>query len=346
MLSFKEARSLRSKGRALATSPLTLADGQSEIRLDRGSKRLRNLLIGLDFCASFLAWVAVLAFAGHHAWHARFTGTIPAAAALSLVTIVLLAAHRLYRARVCAVRSVELSGIARSAALCAGAALWLTHVEHAGPSLVILTVGAACSAIALMCSRVGYSNWLRTCRVRGLFCRPVCVLGTNEEARMLVDLVQGQPELGYRVVAVLGDTTEWELRGRRIPAVEPGLDPTGAATRVGASGVLVAASAVDPQDLDRVVRQLVAGGLHVQISTGLARVGHQRLRLSPLSHQLLYYVERPQLVSLAVRREAGARCHGRIGGVAVFGSGTGRRSRGHKAGRWWSDLLPPRADRA
>ena len=78
---------------------------------------------------------------------------------------------------------------------------------------------------------------------------------------MLVDLVQGQPELGYRVVAVLGDATEWELRARRIPAVDPGLDPTGAATRFGACGVLVAASAVDPQDLDRVVRQLVAGGL-------------------------------------------------------------------------------------
>ena len=123
--------------------------------LDRGSKRLRNLLIGLDFCVSFLAWVAVLAFAGHHAWHARFAGTIPAAAALSLVTIGLLAAHRLYRARVCAVRSVELSGIARSAGLSGVAAFWLTHLEHAGPSLTILTVGAACSGIALMGSRLG-----------------------------------------------------------------------------------------------------------------------------------------------------------------------------------------------
>jgi exopolysaccharide biosynthesis polyprenyl glycosylphosphotransferase len=295
VLSFKEVRSLRSKGRSLGSSPLSLADDQGEIRLDQGSKRLRNLLIGLDFCASFLAWVAALAFAGHHAWHTQFTGTIPAAAALSLLTVVLLGAHRLYRARVCAVRSVELSGIARSAALCGVAAFWLTRVEDAGPSLMILTVGAACSTIALMCSRRAYSNWLRTCRVRGLFCRPVCVLGTNDEARMLVDLVQGQPELGYRVIAVLGDTTEWELRGRSVPAVEPGPDLTGAATRVGACGVLVAASAVDPQDLDRVVRQLVAGGLHVQISTGLARVGHQRLRPSPLSHQLLFYVERPQL---------------------------------------------------
>jgi lipopolysaccharide/colanic/teichoic acid biosynthesis glycosyltransferase len=35
--------------------------------------------------------------------------------------------------------------------------------------------------------------------------------------------------------------------------------------------------------------------LDVQISAGLSRVGHQRLRVAPLAHQLAFYVEPPQL---------------------------------------------------
>ena len=82
---------------------------------------------------------------------------------------------------------------------------------------------------------------------------------------------------------------------QRYAAVEPGLDRRPSRPATGASGVLIVASAVDPRELDRVVRHLVGSGLHVQISTGLARIGHQRMRPSPLSHQLLFYVERPKL---------------------------------------------------
>ena len=106
---------------------------------------------------------------------------------------------------------------------------------------------------------------------------------------------QAQPELGYRVVAVLGDPVEWAQRDSEIRAIDAGGDTVALVTATGASGVLVAASAIDPQDLDNVVRHLVASGLHVQISSGLVRLGHQRVRPSPLSHQLLYYVEPPRL---------------------------------------------------
>jgi len=168
-------------------------------------------------------------------------------------------------------------------------------VVHVGPSLTVDFLGAICSFLLLMSLRSAYSSWLRTCRARGLFCRRVCVFGGNDEAEALIELLEGQPELGYRVVAVLGDPAAWARRGSDIPAIQPGRDPAAVAVAAGASGVLVAASAVDPQDLDRVVRHLVASGLHVQISTGLARIGHQRIRPSPLSHQLLFYVERPKL---------------------------------------------------
>jgi exopolysaccharide biosynthesis polyprenyl glycosylphosphotransferase len=259
-------------------------------------KSLRRWLVGLDIGGGLLAWTAVVIYADYHrSGGAKFGVAIATGAALSLITVALLAVHRLYLARVCAVRSVELSGIARSTALCALVAAWLNRVEHVGPSLTVDVLGAIFSFLVLMSVRSAYTSWLRTCRARGLFCRRVCVYGTNDEAQALVQLLQGQPELGYRVVAVLGDPVVWGRRESEILAIDPGRDPAAVAAEAGASGVLVAASAVDPLDLDHVVRHLVASGLHVQISTGLARIGHQRIRPSPLSHQLLFYVERPKL---------------------------------------------------
>jgi exopolysaccharide biosynthesis polyprenyl glycosylphosphotransferase len=256
---------------------------------------LRRWLIGLDICGAFLAWVAALSVARHFTSPMRFREVLLVAAVLALLTVVLFALHRLYRARVCSLRSVEASRLARSVALCAVAAAWLSRTEHVGPTVTVIAVAATLSFLVILCLRAGYSSWLRSCRTRGQFCRGICVLGSNEEAEALVHLLEGQPELGYRVVAVLGDPEEWMLRDSNVPALEPGPDLASTARQTGASGVFVAAGAVDARELDRVVRELVAGGLHVHLSTGLARVGHQRVRSSPLSHQLLFYVEPPTL---------------------------------------------------
>ncbi len=119
------------------------------------------------------------------------------------------------------------------------------------------------------------------------------MLGTNDEAVALVELLANQPELGYRVVGVIGDRDEWMATPTLpvVPVVAIGADVAASVAATGASGVLVAVSAVSVAELDRVVRNLMAGGIHVQISSGLARVGHHRLRFSPLSHQLMFYIE-------------------------------------------------------
>jgi exopolysaccharide biosynthesis polyprenyl glycosylphosphotransferase len=255
----------------------------------------RRWLIGLDICGGFLAWLAVLSLAHRYTSPLRFREVLLAAAALAVSTVVLLALHRLYRPNVGMLRSVELSRQARSVVVCAVAAAWLSRAEHIGPSVTVIILASAASFLVLVSLRAGYTGWLRTRRTRGQFCRDVCVFGTNDEAEALVQMLEGQPELGYRVVAVLGDAERWRSRESNIPALDPGADPAATAQQTGASDVFVAASAVDALELDRLVRQLVAGGLHVQLSTGLARIGHQRIQLAPLSHQLLFYVEPPTM---------------------------------------------------
>src|ERR1700759_4914594 len=107
--------------------PQVLADPPlpADTGLDRGYGRLRTLLIGLDVIGALVAWLVVLTIAGGHAWGTRFEGAIVAATVLTLFEVGLLAFHRLYLARVCAVRTVEFARLASSSVLCGLAAVWL-----------------------------------------------------------------------------------------------------------------------------------------------------------------------------------------------------------------------------
>jgi exopolysaccharide biosynthesis polyprenyl glycosylphosphotransferase len=290
-----DVRALRTKTRPTPTQPAEVADSYSPAETDRGLSRLRAGLIGLDVIGGVLTWVVVLMVVHDHAWRARLGRSFLTAGALSLLTVLILALHQLYRTRIWAVRSLQISSLARSLVLCAIAAVWFNQTAHVGPRPTIIVLGAACVFVVLAGLRLGYTSWLRMRRASGAFCQRVCILGANDEAEMLVDLLQSQPELGYRIVAVLGDAEDWAGRNSDIPAIDLGSDPAVAAREAGASTVLVTASGINPRDLDQVVRRLVRSGLHVQISTGLTRVGHQRIRAYPLSHQPLFYVEPPRL---------------------------------------------------
>jgi exopolysaccharide biosynthesis polyprenyl glycosylphosphotransferase len=70
-----------------------------------------------------------------------------------------------------------------------------------------------------------------------------------------------------------------------------GPDLAAAVHEAGASGVIIAVGTLSLPDLNRAIKDLWQAGIHVQLSTGLTRVSHHRLRISPVSHQPLLYVE-------------------------------------------------------
>ncbi len=261
----------------------------------KGDSRLRLLLILLDFTASFAAWLFAIEIAGSGVGGVGPGRAVWMAAVFSAITMMVLWAHRLYQPSIWALRPVGISQIASSVVLACLIAASLYRFAGFGPSLEVDELAAAASLFLLISLRFAYSSWLRTCHVRGLYCRPVCIVGDNDEAQMLVEILSSQPELGYRVLAVLGDPDEWSIQASDVPAIDPHSDLIATTHKAGASGVVIAVSAVEPQGLEPLVRQLVAGGLQVQISTGLSRIGHRRMRLSPVSHQMLYYVEHPNL---------------------------------------------------
>ena len=266
--------------------------------------RLRALLVGLDLVGAAVPWALVLVLAGHGPWLARLGLVV----VFVVISLLLIGVQDLYLARACAIRAVEVGGLARAAIGCGLVGVVVAEIGGVGPT----RLGAATAALATFTSqavlRGCYGAWLRTKRTHGHYSRRVCVLGLEDEADALVELIGAHPEMGYQVVAVVSATAVSGLPGGDSDIV--------AHVRAsGASGVLIASSGFASMDLNRVIKQLLASGVHVQLSTGLTRIGHRRVRVSPVSHEPLLYLEP---ISLAGWQRAAKRCMDVVVGSAML----------------------------
>ena len=65
-------------------------------------------------------------------------------------------------------------------------------------------------------------------------------------------------------------------------------DALEAITTSGATGVVLIASGLPADEVNRLTQELIVQGLHVQASAGLWGVGHGRLHVTPLAHEPFY----------------------------------------------------------
>jgi exopolysaccharide biosynthesis polyprenyl glycosylphosphotransferase len=253
---------------------------------------LRALVIGLDVITALVTWMVVLEVGVRTA---PLGETLTIASGTTVLTCLLAWSQRLYQARFCTVRSHDTARLVRVGLISGLAVLGIGKLYGGIVTPVTAEVGAAALIVSLVGARSVFNGWLRSARSQGGFARPVCVIGSDDEAADLVHLLQDHPELGYRVTAVVGEPAKWVGRVPTVPFLAAGGNPATVAAATGATGVIVAASALTSAGGDRLIGSLIQQGLHVQISAGLSRVGHQRLRVTPLAHQLAFYVEPPQL---------------------------------------------------
>lgn len=258
------------------------------------SRYLRGVLVTTDGVVACVTWLVVLMSvkAGDSEW--AVTRALPFSVSMAALTVALISSQRLYQARVCALRSAEVSRLSRVAVIVGLTAFALGRYHHILSPWVV-AISAAATFLALVGARSVYAGWLRLARFNGYFARHVCVVGTNDEAEDLVNLLGDHPELGYRVTAVIGDPEQWGARVPDLPAIPVGLDPAQTVRESGATGVVVASSALSNSGRDRLISRLMADGIHVQLSAGLSRLGHTRMRIAPLAHHLAFYIEPPQL---------------------------------------------------
>ncbi len=183
---------------------------------------------------------------------------------------------------------LNMGRIARASAF-AGIAAMLS-AERFGLQLpaVRAALGAALTFIALSAVRAGGRQLLRWTITRQPRLR-VVIVGANDESAELESLVHENPDLGLEIVAVADDP------GRVVSTLH----------LHGADSVIIAVTAFDTKELNKMVRHLLEAGVHVRLSTGLRGFEHRRLRTQPLAREPFYCLEPTPSFSawqLAVKR--------------------------------------------
>lgn len=190
----------------------------------------------------------------------------------------------LYRTRLVASASAELRRLGQALGLGALTTVGIAWLREAQVGRVALLVTAAVVGASLVLSRLAWRGWFGRQRASGELVRPAVLVGANPEADEFASMLSSDLSLGYRVVARVDPTIDDRaelLTTRVLRAV--GED--------GANTALIASSGVEMAALNRLCRDLVEAGVHVELSTALADIAPRRLTMRPLGRFPVAYLE-------------------------------------------------------
>ena len=116
------------------------------------------------------------------------------------------------------------------------------------------------------------------------------MIGANDDAVAVWTMLHTQPELGYVVRGIIGQTqqrSEWiHLSNGRELADLPDI-----ARRTNATGVLLVANALSASEVHEAIELGTAQGLHVQVWPGFRGLRTRRVAWYPMSGETFLYVE-------------------------------------------------------
>lgn len=249
----------------------------------RSSSPLRNRLVIGDIIALAGGWGSQVAI------HSSTGTTVLCAVIAVACTTMALARAGLYQAPICTVGSVEVTRVLGSCLVGAGA-FALAESLARSLSLSGSLLGAACAATLLLLLRWRFGRWLKGRRLAGHYLDPVILLGTNQDSLALWTMLNDEPELGYRIVAVAGPPRR-DAPWAGLPTSSLMRDLGALAARVGATGVIMVLSSLDANARSEALQQALTCQLHVQLWTGISEVSDTRVRILPVSRIPFLYVE-------------------------------------------------------
>ena len=133
-------------------------------------------------------------------------------------------------------------------------------------------------------------RWFVHRRREGRSLRDVVLVGTNAEAEDLYEALD-DPALGYRVVGFVSTDPAAPMSLDGLP-VRCGTEGTLAFARsLDAQGVILATTSLDVGLPNRLLRELLEGGLHVEMTSGLRDVTPERMTVRPLGRHPVVYLE-------------------------------------------------------
>jgi exopolysaccharide biosynthesis polyprenyl glycosylphosphotransferase len=152
-----------------------------------------------------------------------------------------------------------------------------------------LLLAWAHATVLLLADRTLVRLYFRRQRRSGRMARPVVIVGLNLEGLELYRSLQENPALGYMPVGFVDDDPSTAIPGLEILGdVRHTVDLV---REVGAQGVIIAATALDLDTSNRLIRELTDAGIHVQLSSTLRDIASYRLTVQPLGRFPVVYVE-------------------------------------------------------
>ncbi|MGH9156151.1 MAG: exopolysaccharide biosynthesis polyprenyl glycosylphosphotransferase [Acidimicrobiales bacterium] len=219
-------------------------------------------------------WFVVFNELGVH--HGTLRSQLVPVGAVTAVAVVILAFKQLYLSRVCRVRVIEVSLLARAAL----ATALFVHLAES-PLALDLSVQRSLAAAGLMwaglsVSRGLFGTWLRRRRSQGHHTRPMVVVGRTEEAAALARLIEDNPGYGFRAAGVIA----------------PDVDILAVLEEQGSDSVLLVSGTLGAEEQRRLVKRLQDALVHVHYSSGFRGIDHRRLRPQPIAREPIFYIER------------------------------------------------------
>lgn len=195
-----------------------------------------------------------------------------------------LARGRLYSSRFITRRADEIRRIIDAVALSTATVAAAAFTFDLEVSREWVGLAALFVAVGLSLEREGFRRRYGSLRASGKLSRKVIMVGDNAESHQLESMFAEDRALGYQIMERI-DPKQSNDAKHLVTAT------LAAARKHGAGGVLVAATGIDTRSSNRLIRDLIDSGIHVELSSTLADIAPKRLTVRPLGRFPVVYVE-------------------------------------------------------
>ena len=255
---------------------------------------LKSILIAGDVAMLLLAWLPIMLSGigseSRRPAESLLVGIVAIGSAMFIMRY-----EGLHLSRLCAVRSIEVRLIGRSAGYTAIALLIVDRLLFSRIDTYVsvreTVLGSMLMIVLLVVERSVYRSVLRSARQSGDRARDVLVIGAGSHAARLVALIRDHPDYGTRVVALVGDR-EAARSNDLLDLWQGTIDQAeDIAVSRSVTGVVLSAAASEYPEITTLVKRLQRRRIHVQVSNGLAGFDVQRLRQLHLAREPMIYLE-------------------------------------------------------
>jgi exopolysaccharide biosynthesis polyprenyl glycosylphosphotransferase len=218
-------------------------------------------------------------------------GPIVLTGALSLpLWLCVFARYKLYTAAAVTSVTAEIRRVLHAVAAAVAVTAILSLFLGTETSRIWLLLTFATALPIVLIERAMIRRAFRLARTRGQLQRRVFITGTNAEALGIAQMLNSNPGLGYTVLGLL-ECDDPTPGISPVKVVGNWRDAPEIVQAYDANGVIIATSAIDTPAANRLARELIEIGCHVELTSGLVDISADRLLARPLGRRAVMYIE-------------------------------------------------------